>query len=473
MKKNFVIVWATLCVGFASCSDEKNEISTVPVLEDSQPSAVVPSSGFYVANEDWFGHDNGTVNYFKNDGTIIYRAYRAANQNETLGVTTQYATIWGEYAYFISKQGNRLVVADAGTLEKKAVFTELGGDGRSFVGVDDKSGYIGHSAGIRAFSIQNLELGNPVEGVTTQIGSMCYAGGRLFAVSPNKVYIIKAAAGELEKTLEGAFSTLTRSKDGDVWIAATANLIRIDPVTLEQEEIAYPEGTAISGSWGAWNAGSLCASTQNNILYWTKGTKVIKYDINSKAFNTNFYTLGKDEEDVQLAFYGAGLRIDPLSDHLIMTVKRSGWGDSGSFNWVHRVDANGDVEKIIAVKGDNNTAGASGATEGNYYWFPALPFFEDANRPEILINQIILSPEETKTIDLTEKIIDADNTSASIIRQVEFADNALVSHSLNDALLTVTAANQEGGTVCKIIAISNGKRVEKQVRIDVVSDKRH
>ena len=67
---------------------------------------IKPANGFYIANEDWFGHDNGTVNYFKNDGTIVYRAYRAVNAGETFGVTTQYATIWGEYAYFVSKQGN-------------------------------------------------------------------------------------------------------------------------------------------------------------------------------------------------------------------------------------------------------------------------------------------------------------------------------------------------------------------------------
>ena len=94
-----------------------------------------------------------TVNYFKNDGTIVYRAYRAVNAGETFGVTTQYATIWGEYAYFVSKQGNRLVVADAETLKKKAVFTDLGGDGRAFTGVDDKIGYISLSNGICQFNI--------------------------------------------------------------------------------------------------------------------------------------------------------------------------------------------------------------------------------------------------------------------------------------------------------------------------------
>lgn len=86
-------------LALSSCSND----DFVEPLE-SAPSAVVSTQGFYVANEDWFGHDNGSVNYFKNDGSIIYRAYRAANNGEKLGVTTQFATIYGNNAYIISKQ---------------------------------------------------------------------------------------------------------------------------------------------------------------------------------------------------------------------------------------------------------------------------------------------------------------------------------------------------------------------------------
>lgn len=477
MRKYFVFVLTALCLGFASCSDDEVEkenggdSNEIPDLEDSAPSAVIPSSGFYVANEDWLGHDNGTVNYFKKDGSIVYRAYREANADETFGVTTQFATIYGDYAYFVSKQGNRLVVADAKTLKKKAVFPTLGGDGRSFVGVDEKLGYIGYFGGIRAFNIGTLELGSPVDGVTGQIGSMCYADGSVFAVSNNKVYIINAETGVLRKTLDGSFNTLTRSKDGMVWIAASANFIMVNPATLDEEVVAYPEGMNVSGSWGAWNVGSLCASTQNNVLYWTKGANVIKYDIDSKTANTTFYTLGKDEEDVQLAFYGAAVRVDPISDNLILTVKRSGWGSGGSYNWVHVVKSDGTLEKNIVVKGDNGTAdGVSGAGDGNYYWFPAIPFFEDNNLPEILVNQIRLAPGSTQTVDLNQKIVDADNTSVSITRVVEFAENELVSYTFEGGILTVTAKAAEGSTKCKIIAVSNGKRVEKEVRIDVIAD---
>lgn len=471
MKKFYLIAFVALGIGFTACNDEE-QLDRVKVIDDSQPSAVISSKGFYVANEDWFGHDNGTVNYFQNDGSIVYRAYRAANPDEKLGVTTQFATIYGDYAYFVSKQQNRLVIADAKTLKKKAVFTDIGGDGRFFVGVDDKMGYLGHNAGVRQFNIETMQLGNAVEGISGETGTMCYAEGRLFVVSRNKLYVVNVATNTLETSLEGSFSTLTRSKDGTVWVAASDKMIKMTPSTLEQEEMAYPNGVSIASPWFAWNAGSLCASTQKNVLYWAKGsswssTAIVKYDIDTQVFTDDFYTLGMSDGKQQI-FYGAGLRVDPLTDKIIATYTRSGYGGNYSFNWVDIINPDGSVEKNIVLKGDNSSAdGFSGAGDGNYYWFPAVPFFEDANKPEILTNQILLAPGETKTINLMEKMIDADNAPSTIIRNVEFAANDLVTSSIKDGVLTVTAKDKIGSTECTMIAISNGKRVEKKVRVDV------
>lgn len=482
MKKSWMFaVVAAGCFVFASCEDETGVVDEtpegIPVLDDSAPSAAIPSEGFYVANEDWMGHDEGTVNYFKAKGSDyepVYRAYRAANPNETFGTTTQFATIWGENAYFLSKQDNCLVVADARTLKKKAVFEDLGGGGRSFVGVDDQLGYIGHSKGIRQFNLVTLQLGEPVEGVSDQMGSLCYAAGRVFAVAQNNVYIINVSTNQVEKTLNGSFSTLTRSKDGTVWVAASDKFIRINPQTLTQEEMAYPGNVAVGNSWGAWNAGSLCASTQKNVLYWTKATGwnstgIVKYDIDKQEFNGSFYSLSTHEGQQQV-FYGAGLRVDPLTDKVVATYTRDGYGANFSYNWVALIAPNGTLEKEIVLGGDNGTGGASGSKGDNYFWFPAIPFFEDANLPEILINQIRLAPGETKTIDLNQKMVDADNLSVAILCEAEMAANELVTSKLENGVLTVTAKEKSGSTECQVTAISNGKRVEKKVRVDVVVD---
>lgn len=474
MKKYFWLFILVLGACITACEDNENG-RRVDVIVDSEPVARVESEGFFVANEDWFGHDNGTVNYFKGTGsdyTPSYRVYRAANTDEQLGVTTQFATIWGGNVYFCSKQGNRLVVADAKTMKKKAVFETLGGDGRSFLGIDDVKGYVGHSNGISVFDIANLQLGAQITGVSGQIGSMCVAGERAFAISQkNGLYVIDTKTDALEQTIEGSYNTLTRSKDGNVWVAASNKLIKLNPVTLEREEMDYPDGAAVGSSWGAWNAGSFCASTQNNVLYWTKGTNVVKYDIDTQTANTALYTLGKSESGTQLAFYGAGLRVDPLTDELIMTIKHSGWGAGGAYNWIYKLNANGQEITHFAVKGDNGSGASWGGNaedwDGKYFWFPAIPFFEDANKPQILINQILVHVGEEKVIDLSEKIVDYDNTLASIRKSVTFAPNDLVEAALEGNKLTVKAGELPGTTTCTISVISNGVRVDKSIRVDI------
>lgn len=454
------------------------QVAGMPILEDDKASPAVASKGFFVVNEDWFGHDNGTVNYFQKDGinyTPSYRVYRAANSNESdwFGTTTQHATIWGGNVYFSSKQGTRFIVADADNMKMKYKFSTMGGDGRSFVGIDDTKGYVGHSGGIAVLDITNPQTGKQIEGVSGQIGTMCFANGRVFAISQqNGLYVINTETDVVEQTIPGSYNTLTRSKDGDVWIAGSAKLIKLDPSTLEKEEFDYPDGAKVGSSWGAWNVGSLCASTQQNVLYWVASSKVVKYDVETKTANTALYTLGISEDDntTKLAIYGAGLRVDPLTDELILTVKHSGWGASGAYNWIYKLDANGQELTHFKVKGDNGSGASWGGNEdwdGKYFWFPAMPFFEDANKPQILVNQIVMKAGVKQVVDLDEKIVDYDNTKASIQKLITLENNNLVTAVLDGSKLTVTAGDKPGKTSGTLTVISNGVRVSKTIRIDV------
>lgn len=455
----------------------------IVVIKDDEPLATAASKGFFVVNEDWLGHDNGTVNYFQKDGNNYlpsYRVYRAANSSESdwLGVTTQHAIIWGDNAYFSSKQENRFVVADAKTMKKRVVISEIGGSGRSFVGIDDTKGYVGHSGGIAVFDIAKLQLTKPIEGASGQIGTMGSIQGRVFAISQqNGLYIINAKNDVVEQTIPGSYNTLAISKDGNVWIGGAAKLIKLNPSTLEKEEFDYPNGAKIGSTWGAWNAGGLCASTQQNVLYWITGggmfgggKTVIKYDIETRTGNP-IYTLGNSEFGTQLEFYGAGLRVDPLADELILTVKHSGWGASGAYNWIYKLNSSGQEITNFKVKGDNGSGASWGGNleewDGKYFWFPAMPFFEDANKPQITINQILLKTNGKYEIDLNDKIVDYDNTKASIQKSIVLENNNLVTAALNDSKLTVNAGDTPGKTTATLTVISNGVSVSKTIRIDV------
>ena len=444
---------------------------------DDKAQPKVEAKGFYIVNEGWYGHDKGSVNYFEKNGTSYtprYRAFKAANPDTELGNTTCYGAIWGDHFYLISKQGNRLVIADAQNLKSKKIITDLGGDGRSFVGIDEKKAYIGYNGGIKTFNIENLTLGEAIAGVSGEIGNMCYAYGKVFAVSDENLYIIDAKTDKVEKTVTGSYDTyksVVTAKDGSVWVAAADKFIVYNPNDLENtKEIAYPGNAAVSSSWGSWNPGGLCASTQTNTLYWTTGTSswslnaVCKYDIDASNANSSFYTLPNDEAGQKRVLYGAGLRVDPLSDNLVLQSCRE-W--EYAYNWLFLLSNTGTLNTSFEVADDKEPTAGNG-----YYWFPSMPVFEDANKPQILLNQVMMGTNKKVEIDLSTKVVDYDNIFATMAIQAELLDKkdqAKVSIAGNK--LVIESLTQEGNFKLKLTVVSNGVKVEKEIELVIANEK--
>lgn len=361
--------------------------------------------GIYFVNEDWFGHDYGSLNYLDADHTMHYRVYREANPlpgggTEVLGITTQFGCLHEGKFYLVSKQANngtdneqgvggRLVVADARTLEKVASFENIGGgDGRSFLGLTPDKGYIGASNGVFVFDIARMQVGGLVEGTgggglySGQIGSMVQAGGKVFAAKQGVgVYVIDPQTDMLMDTLDfPTLYALTVATDGTVWGTLTPDdtgngtsaLLRIDPSTLATSEHPLPEGLELTGGWGAWRAGTFCAGVQSNVLYFmpggrwaSEGSRIVKYDIDADTFEEDFFTLPGQDLQYKQMFYGAGFRVDPRTNRLVCTATESGWLTHYQKNWVHFVDAEtGELLETLRLD--------------DYYWFPAMPVFPEA-----------------------------------------------------------------------------------------------
>ena len=89
-------------------------------------------------------------------------------------------------------------------------------------------------------------------------------------------------------------------------------------------------------------------------------------------------------------------------------------GDAGSYNWIHIVGNTGTLEKSIVVNGGNGTS----SQDERYYWFPAVPFFEDVKCARNFIEQDNYSTWKRRAIALNDKIVDADNISSSIVKSI-------------------------------------------------------
>lgn len=441
-----------------------------------EPYEQVPvdyTQGLFLVNEDWYGWDNGTVNFLTSDGRWVYRAFRRENPGETLGVTTQYGTIYGGCFFFVSKQANstagtstggRLVVADALTLKKVAAFDEIGGDGRSFVGVDEHTAYIGTSSGITRLDLESMSLGEEIAGTASegglyagQIGAMVRAGGYVFAAKQAVgVLVIDATTHTLYTTIDlPTISTLTLGRDGGVWAADATSLVRIDVATLETRSRLLPDDCRVSSTWGAWNAGSLCAAYRNNFLYFAneKGNQIARYHIPTDELDADFFTLPDQNKAYVQQFQGAGLRVDPRNDHLIVTATQSGYLSHYMNNWVHVVDGlSGELLGTVELE--------------PYYWFPALPVFPDNEAPVIALADELSVGEEPVKVSLLEVVSDADNLSAAIVSTVEVEDTSIATARISGYDLTVSGV-KPGDTWLTLTVNSNGKKATRTVDVQV------
>lgn len=468
-KKIFKIALYLFLIGvftlnIISCADDDKPINPDEnvVLPDDKPLTPQLSTGFFVVNEDWFGHDNGTVNFFKNDGSVIYRAYRAANPGKHFGVTTQFATVYGDNIYFISKQGERLVIADAKTLKLKKEIRDIGGnDGRSFLGITPEKGYLATGGDVRIVSLTDFTVGNALPEIKGEAGDMCLVGNRAFIlVNYTQCYVINTKDDTIEKLIieEGKkiLSGIVQTKDGNLWIGAGENLIQVNPYTLQVKKIDVKEAPIPYPMW-AWQSGNLCAGAKENTLYWTSGNQVVKYDIESKKLTPSFYTL-----DNKLSFFGTGIGIDPLTGKIILTTT-----EGYKTFWIHILNSNSTLDKEFEYKGEKITGAGKYNDSNPYYWFPAMPFFEDVNAPQILINQVIVKPNSRTAISLNDKIVDADNLSSSIVKTIEASKSNLITCEVKMDSLIIKSGKEYGKTMVKLRANSNGKTTEKEIRIDI------
>jgi len=440
------------------------------------------ANGYFMVNEDWYGHTNGSVNFIDSNGQINYRVYSNANNNHAFGATTQYGTIYGDKFYFISKQaadggdtqytpGGRLVVANAQTMQKIAGFNTIGGgDGRTFVGVNEHKGYIGASNGIFLFDIDNLQVGNLITGTgggsayAGQIGNMIRTSKYVFAVKQTAgILVIDPATDTLISTISGAYHSIVQAKDGSIWAIQDQKVVNINPTTFAVTSYNIPS-TKYLGSWGAWNAGSFSASRQQNALYWinsinsfNSGTQIVKFDVTTKTFNENFAVIPGQTGTYKQIPYGAGLRVNPTTDELILNTTESGFGAHYQKNWIHTFNNTGTL---------TNTK-----TLNDYYWFPALAVFPDNTPPTVsstFPSQVTAG--NMTSIDLKTVVSDDDNLSAAIVKSVKSNSNpAIVSAVINDNDELVLTPLASGTSNIVISFNSNGKTVEKTLVVNATT----
>lgn len=448
------------------CWDGYSFTGPFPATEALPPHffAQVPNpdytQGVFIVNED----KKGSINYLYNDGSFLNRIYQRENYGKTLGVTTQFGTIYGGNFYLTSKQAPRLVVADAKTLKMKVSLDAIGkGDGRAFLGYNDTTGYVSTSDGIYLFDLSSLTVKEKIAGISGSVGTMIHAGNYVFAEQKDGIIVLKEHKYLKTITESGlTFSSMTQSLDGSIWVGAANKLLKIDPYTLMTEVISLPNGVSISFDSFAWKPTGLCASTKTNTLYFVSGASqwepdlIYRYEIgNIESLNTPFYTV--PEESPIRFLYGSGLRVDPVTDNLYITLTETGWGDHYKQNWVYIINPDGTLH--------------SSNKQEEYAWFPAMPVFPDNATPVAKdFEPLTLAKNNVPVaIQLQGMATDADNLDAAITHSiVNVGNTALTNASISGDTLYIRTAPEMDGTSSVIVRFnSNGKIIDKTLFVTV------
>lgn len=513
------------------------------------------TNGVYVLNEDWYGHNNSTLNFWNPEqGTIDYLIMQNANMmpngvvEYSLGCTAQYGQLYGDYIVIISKQdrdpgqnssienSGRVVILNKNTL--KPIGDEVhplisvnendksDADGRGVCFVDNKKFYVGTSNGIYVFTWNEqgkifewdsegiIEgTGNPLitgdeisnaDGLgplyKNQIGMMLRTQDYVFAIKQDLgVLVIDPKTDQVVEIIEGCFSTMAQSKDGNVWVGVNyqeegdennlkypygwngdawngSQLMCIDQYTLETKKVRIEEG-GIPQSWYAWTAGTMTASNTENALYfvytdpslgqdgWFRNCNLYRFDIDAVDWDSidldypdEAYAVGACEEIYDsslenLYFYGGSIQCNPADGNIYATLYVN--DNIATQDWIYA---------IISPEGEM----LQYQNPIKRYWYPAMFIFPDNEAPVVEdLEDITIEDEKPVEITLADKVSDADSNNAAIIKSVSnIADESIVNAEIIKGNLILTPLN-DGETTVDIAFNSNGKITTETINVTV------
>ncbi len=425
------------------------------------PATVDYTKGVYMVNEDWYGHRNSTVNFLSKDGTFVY------DHVENLGVTACYGTFFGNRFYAISKQDGgygRISVCDANSTRVIKQIKDIDGkDGRSFCGVDEHKAYVSTSKGIYTLNLDELTVGAAVKNADGgdaklgECGNMVRLGDYVYATEYGKsLRIIDCNTDRIVATISSAkVYSITMSKDGQLWVSTNKGISRVNTESRQLEEIALPSGISVpANSNGAWCPDGLCASMQNNVIYWTSISwnilKVFKYDINNNEF-AKVVDLTNDADKWKM-YSASNLRVDPVTDNLYVSLFKS---------WESQ-------DYAVRIYDNKGTQLNEYELTQKNFWFPGMFLFPDVEDPIAgKIDAVTVEENKEVKVDLAKVCSDADNFQAAIIKTVkDVSKENIATATVKDGKLVVTGV-KEGSTVVTLNFCSNGISTTTTVRFFV------
>lgn len=371
-------------------------------------------AGYMILNEGWFGHDNASLTHVGADGSVNTNAFSTANPSNTLGITGQYLTQYGDKWYAVCKQsgdniagihGSVLTAFDKSTLTFTGALPDLapGLQAHAFIGADEHRGYLSTTDGIFSIDLDLMTVQEklPVtQNIKLKAGEMILYRSKVYAVAQNWDLVeISPEDNQIEQhDLQIPLAAPFVSADGSLWFATTSaekpfvkfdtDTYAVSPLTIDA-----PEGTKtlLANPWPTWRGSTLAADLKENVIYYTtkeSATQIARLDLDNGEFKADFITLPKNA-DTQMNVYSAGVNVDPATGEIVLTAMEAGYGTHSRVNRILRADPRtGEIltDKTVALP--------------DHYWFPAMTAWCGYQAPDMNVADITVADDHTCTLDL-------------------------------------------------------------------------
>ena len=460
------------------------------------------TNGVFFINEDRYGPNQGSINYYNYDyDEMEYNAYAMVNPNTRLGVTTQHGQLYGGRLYIVSKQangnessgstmGSRLAVLDATTLQQQASLLRFGQspdsvyDGRCYCAVSPTKGYIATNAGIMVLDVTTMSTTGPIAGTqssargdynslyTEQCGDMVRFGQYVFAVQQGRgLHVIDPASDKVVTTLPFPnIVTVLVTAGGNLYVANNsreiydfgggpyeADFTRINPVTLTVKDVHPLDDTcgALS-SWGAWRARMLTVDPVDEKVYYYHEeyqNHISCYDFEKRQLTDHYIDLPEaaevnwDGTRNHQGLYASALSFDPhTGDLVVQTTEAAPMYAYQIFNhnWVLFYDApSRSLKQLVRLR--------------DAYWFAAIAVYPDLYGPTVQVGDVTMAAGGQHTINLLDAIHDADNMAALAVTTATSANDGVARARVSGMELLIDAV-APGQTTVTLTTDSNGKQ---------------
>ena len=474
------------------------------------PADYTFTNGIIFVNEDRYGPNQGSLNYYNYDSNEMeYNVYAMVNPDTKLGVTTQMGQLFGDRLFLVSKQangsessgstvGSRLAVLDAATLEQQGSVLRFGEspdsiyDGRSYCAVTADKGYVSTNGGIFVIDVPTMNVTGAIAGTMSsakgdynslykdQCGDMVRFGQYVFAVQQGRgLHVIDPVTDAVVTTLEFPnIVTVFVTAGGNLYVANNshevydysggpyeANFTRIDPVNLTPAEVYQLDGNRGALSvWGAWRHCMVCADPHAERVYYNYDeyqNHISSFDFTTGTFTEALITLPEgveinwDGTQEMQGLYASAISFDPHTGDMVVQTTEAAPLSYQNFNhnWVLFYDAN-----TLQLKRQVRLRDA--------YWFPAMAVYPDVCEPIVYVEEQMLTVGETAAIDLLQAVRDADNMAALAVTTANSADESVIRARVAGTTLYLDAV-ATGRTTVTVTTDSNGKMASKTFTVTV------